>query len=94
MTDLKVDYAVLDTSESALARIAAEFESAPHHRDQLSDIWGSSEVADAMREFVDNWDRHRNGLLKSIKNVGSLCAATTAGFRECDRHLSDVLTDR
>lgn len=94
MTDLKVDYAVLSSSELALGRIAAELESAAHHRDELSDVWGSSEVADAMREFVDNWDRHRAGLLEAVKNVGSLCASTTAAFRDVERQFTDALTGR
>ncbi len=91
MTDLRVDYALLDQSQTSLQRIAHEFASAEATRDELASIWGSRDVANAMRGFVDNWDRHRGQLLNSIQNVGQLCAASAEAFRCTEMALSQVL---
>lgn len=60
MTDvLVVDYDVLDGSRRALGAIAAE--AGPHRPAprQLAAAVGNRRLADAVREFADNWDRHR-----------------------------------
>ena len=91
MTDLRVDYAWLDQSQTSLQRIASEFANAEATRDELAPLWGSGAVRDAMRGFVDNWDRHRGGLLSSIQNVGQMCAASAETFRCNDLMLSQVI---
>lgn len=91
MTDLRVDFSLLDQSQTSLQRIAQEFESAEATRDELATIWGSRDVAGAMRGFVNNWDRHRGGLLSSIQNVGQMCAAAAETFRTLESTLAQVL---
>ena len=91
MTDLRVDYALLDQSQTSLQRIAHEFASAEAARDELAAIWGSRDVANAMRGFVDNWDRHRGQLLSSIEKVGQMCAASAETFRCNDLALSRAI---
>ena len=91
MTDLRVDYDLLDQSQTSLQRIAHEFASAEATRDELAGIWGSRDVAVAMRGFVDNWDRHRGELLSSIQRVGEMCAASTETFRCSDLALAQAL---
>ena len=92
MHDLKVDYATLDDSERSLQRIRQEFESATNRRDVLRGSWGSGPIADAMDDFVDNWDRHRNKLVESLKSVGEMCASIKGTFQDVDRQLADELT--
>lgn len=87
MTDLRVDYGVLEESERALSRIRRQLESAELYRDELAGAWGSRHLADAMRDFVDNWDRHRRGLLEAVTSVGQMCAGTCATFRAVEQHL-------
>jgi hypothetical protein len=93
MTDLTVDYATLDDSEQSLHRIGQEFEGATDRRDVLRGAWGSGRVADAMGDFVDNWDRHRKKLLESIKSVGEMCAGTKETFQGTDKQLADELAN-
>ena len=91
MTDLKVDYSLLDQSQTSLQRIASEFGSCEATRDELAHVWGSHDVAGAMRGFVNNWDRHRGQLLDKINNVGQMCAASAETFRCADLALRDVI---
>ncbi len=91
--DLKVNYAALDNSEQALQRIAAELENAEANRDADAGIWGSSDVAGAMGEFVDNWDRHRGKLVESLKSVGQMCAGSRRAFSGTDRQLGDKMAN-
>ena len=92
MTDLKVDYSLLDQSQTSLARIASEFSHCEATRDELAPIWGSHDVAGAMRGFVNNWDRHRGQLLDKINSVGQMCATSAETFRCADLALRDVIT--
>lgn len=92
MVDLKVNYTTLDQSERSLQGITTELESADARRDAKADIWGSSDVADAMRDFVDNWDHHRAKLLESLNNVGGMCASAKETFAGSDRQLAAELT--
>ncbi len=92
MADLKVNYATLDQSEQSLRRIASELEGAEARRHANERIWGSSDVADAMSEFVGNWDRHRRELVESLQSVAGMCASAREAFAGSDRQLAAELT--
>lgn len=92
MVDLKVNYTTLDQSERSLQRIITELESADARRDANAGIWGSADVADAMSDFIGNWDYHRAKLVESLKNVGGMCASTRETFAGSDRQLAAELT--
>ena len=91
MTDLKVNYASLDDSERSLQQIATELEGADARRAANADIWGSSDIAEAMDEFVGNWDRHRKQLVESLRSVGEMCASSRGCFTGADQQLSSKL---
>jgi hypothetical protein len=91
MADLTVDYATLEHPEQSLQRIATELDGADAHRDADAGIWGSSDIAEAMRNFVDNWDRHRGKLVESVKNVGGMCASVREAFAAADQDLADTM---
>lgn len=93
MVNLKVDYAALDDSERSLQRIATELEGADARRDANAKIWGSSDIADKMEEFVDNWDRHRKQLVESLKSVGEMCASSRDCFTGTDQELASKLAE-
>lgn len=92
MADLKVDYAALDHAQLSLSRIAGEFEHMESRREAMADVWGLDSVRNAMKDFADNWDRHRAGLLEDIRKVGSMCAAAAETFRSCEAALADAVT--
>ncbi|KRV50885.1 hypothetical protein AQ490_13105 [Wenjunlia vitaminophila] len=89
MSDLCVSYDTLEDCESDLKTIQSEFEKCGERRDQLRGIWGSGEVADAMGDFVGNWDRHRKELVQSIKSVGEMVTNTLTTFKDTDKKLAD-----
>lgn len=93
MADLKVDYTALNDSERSLQRIATELEGADARRDANARIWGSADVADAMEEFVGNWDRHRKQLVGSLKSVGEMCASSRDCFTGTDQQLAGKLAE-
>lgn len=93
MADLKVNYAALDSSEESLLRIATELDGADTRRDANADVWGSADVAEAMGEFVDNWDYHRGKLVESLRNVGGMCASARDCFTGTDQSLADKMVN-
>ena len=87
--DLCVSFDALEDSERDLKTIKSEFENCSKHTDELRAVWGSGEVADAMGEFVGNWDYHRKDVLDSIQAVGDMVSGTLQTFRETDQKLAD-----
>lgn len=86
--DLCVSYDALEDSERDLKTIKQEFESAARRKDELRGAWGSGEVADAMGDFVDNWDRHRKELVESLTAVGDMVSNTLQTFQQTDQKLA------
>jgi hypothetical protein len=64
-----VDDTVLGASADSLGRIGAEFEHASDIKDRLVGELGSGSIADAMGDFVGNWDRHRHQVVDQIRKV-------------------------
>lgn len=63
MADLRVDYEALVAAERGLERIVRQLDASETYREDLERAWGSRRIADAMADFVGNWDRHRRGLV-------------------------------
>jgi len=93
VSDLRVDAALLGETERSLQMIHTELSSCAARRDALVESWGSDAVESAMSSFVDNWDRHRAGLLGSIEAVGEMAAGCRDGFATADDRLACELND-
>lgn len=91
MTDLKVDYAVLDASRHTLDRLKADFDGIERRRDTTDGCWGHRDVTDAMHDFASNMDHHRKDLSKEIAEVHDKLEATVKAFRDADQKLQDEL---
>jgi hypothetical protein len=89
--DLVVDYDALEASAQSLGRIGREFEGAARLRDELRGSLGSGAIADAMDEFVGNWDRHRHDVVTSIRDLEGATRSVMASFGEADRRLGRSL---
>ena len=87
MADLSVDYEALVAAERGLERIVRQLDACGTYRDDLERAWGSRKIADAMADFVDNWDRHRNGLVADLTAVGTMCGETRSTFLRIERAL-------
>ncbi|MFD4574895.1 hypothetical protein ACFWNK_20555 [Streptomyces sp. NPDC058417] len=64
------------------------FKDIEKHRDDMRPHWGSGSVADAMGDFVGNWDDYRTQLIESIESVGKMVAGTKQAFKELDTELA------
>jgi hypothetical protein len=88
MTDLTVDYVVLDGIARSLSRVIAEFETMHERRDEDAPIWGGPRVRSAMGQFASNWDIHREALSEQIRALGEKCAGVAEEFRTVDEALA------
>lgn len=86
--DLTVDFEFLAESERKLGQLKKEFEDLENRRDDMRRHWGSGAIADAMDEFVDNWDDYRTKLVQGITSVGELVAGTKKAFEDLEKQLS------
>jgi predicted protein tyrosine phosphatase len=69
-SDLTVDYDFLADCERKLGQLRKTFEDIENRRDEMDNHWGSGEIADVMRDFIDNWDDYRTRLVESLESVG------------------------
>lgn len=87
-SDLIVNFDLLVESESRLKSIKKELENLDNRKDDMHPYWGSGEIADAMGDFVDNWDDYRKKMLEKVDTVGKLVKSTLDGFTELDTELA------
>ncbi|MER6335354.1 hypothetical protein ABT258_00615 [Streptomyces tendae] len=86
--DLTVDFDFLRDCERKLGQLKKTFEDIENRRDDMKEHWGSGSVADAMKDFVDNWDDYRTRLIESIESVGKLVAGSKKAFQDLDDELA------
>ncbi|MFI9819828.1 hypothetical protein ACIHFC_05020 [Streptomyces sp. NPDC052013] len=86
--DLTVDYDFLADCERKLGQLKRTFEGIENRRDDMKEHWGSSAVAGAMEDFVDNWDDYRTRLIEAIESVGKLVAGSKKAFEDLDDDLA------
>jgi len=91
--DLRVNVNLLVESESRLKNLKKEFKNIGNRTDDMRPYWGSGDIADAMDEFVDNWDDYRAKMLSSIDTVGSLVKSSVDGFSGLDGDLAKGLRE-
>ncbi|HEY4703518.1 MAG TPA: hypothetical protein VIH64_16600 [Streptosporangiaceae bacterium] len=94
MSDLKVDFSILQTTEKTLTSLHAEFSDIKAQERVYDSEWGSGDVKDAMHSFTDNWDDHRKNLLNTISNVGKLVSESISAFQQTDGKLADGVTKK
>jgi flagellar biosynthesis chaperone FliJ len=89
MSDLVVDFTLLNTSVKQLAAIQDEFRNLDEWKEDITSVVGASELKDAMKEFIDNWDNNREKLLESLETVGKMVEETRNAFRGLDYKLAN-----
>ncbi|MBT2398710.1 hypothetical protein [Streptomyces sp. ISL-100] len=87
--DLIINVDVLVTSEKRLGTLKSEFETIDKQKDHMRQFWGSGEIADAMDEFVDNWENYREKFIQNIDSLGKMVTAAINGFDGLDKELAD-----
>lgn len=86
--DLKVDYMILESSESELKTLKTEFDEIENRRDDTRDIWGHDGVRSAMHEFASNMDYNRGKLSEKLQTVGEKITTTLETFRDAETELA------
>ena len=94
MSDLVIDYQLLQDCSASLTAIHQEFDGVGGHEKDLTGIWGSSDIAHAMDDFAGNWDYHRKKILGSIESLGTMVDTTVKAFQDADKQLKDALTPK
>lgn len=91
MSDLVVDYNLLDQTERSLSRLHSEFSNIKAQDRTYFRAWGSADIASAMEEFAGNWDHHRRKLLDSMQALGQMVSQSKSSFAKADSDLSTAL---
>ncbi|MGW7069765.1 hypothetical protein ACWGII_27645 [Streptomyces sp. NPDC054855] len=85
--DLTVDYEFLSSCERQLGNLRTTFKDIENRRDDMEKHWGAGSIADAMGDFVDNWDDYRTRLIEGLESTGKLVAETKKAFEKLDEEL-------
>jgi hypothetical protein len=88
MSDLVVDFDLLNTSAKQLKAIQTEFKSLDEWKEDIEWVVGAPEIKDAMGQFIDNWDDNRKKLLDSLETVGKMVEGTRDAFKGLDDELA------
>lgn len=89
-SDLIVD-ATLDDTNRDLKAIREEFSTAKENADRNSGIWGQSDLASAMNEFVDNWFVHRDKINDRLGKLSERVDQACAAWGEAEKQLASSL---
>jgi predicted methyltransferase MtxX (methanogen marker protein 4) len=92
MTDLKVDYTLLDQSETSLSSLVSDFQNIKAQESSYDGALGSGDIASAMDSFAGNWDYHRKKLVGSMQALGTMISQTKQAFTQTDTKLQTTLT--
>jgi hypothetical protein len=94
LSDLKVDYQLLDSIERSLTSLHSEFSNIQAQTGDYDGAMGSGDVASAMDGFAGNWNDHRKDLLSSIQSLGQMVSETKQQFQQTDNKLKGSLTQK
>jgi uncharacterized protein YukE len=86
--DLTVRTGLLRDTAASLAELRAELGRLEHRRDRLHAAWGSAEVADALDDFVDNWDDNRRRISDSMTSLQRMAESTAEEFERIESELT------
>lgn len=87
-SDLTVDYEFLSECGRQLGGLRSTFKDIENRRDEMNEHWGAGKIADAMADFVDDWDDYRTKLIEGLESTGKLVAETKRSFEKLDQDLA------
>ena len=94
MTDLRIDYQLLESTKSTMDSLVSQFQNIQTQQSQYDGAMGSGDVAGAMDNFAGNWDYHRKQLLGKMKDLDDLVDETVKQFKKTDGDLKNQLTKK
>ena len=92
MSDLIVDYRVLEQTEELMARLHQQISgSGTSSRTEDSD-WGFGGVSSAMGGFYGDWSYHRQQILGRMQTLHTMSTQSRQAFQGTDAKLASELT--
>jgi hypothetical protein len=96
MSNLKVDYQLLESIHSTIGGLVSEFDNMNSSSGYSSydGSLGSGDIAGAMGDFTGNWNYHRKQIVGSMNNLDQLVTQSIKHFQETDKSLKNELTKK
>lgn len=94
MSDLKVDYQLLESIHSTMGGILTELENIQPQQGQYDGAMGSGSIAGAMDGFAGNWTYHRKQIIGNLQSLNTMVTETIQKFQQADSKLKSDLTGK
>jgi hypothetical protein len=91
MSDLKVDYSLLETSHKTLTSLASEFGNLEASTSGYDAAMGSGAIAGAMGSFAGNWSYHRDQLVGDMDKLDKMITESVKQFMDTDKQAAQEL---
>ncbi|MBM7505723.1 hypothetical protein ACFPER_01305 [Agromyces aurantiacus] len=95
MTDVLIEYGVLNELNGSLKQIIVELEKAEQRasalEDAIGDPYGKDRLREAAEEFEDGWDDRRAALKEDLMKIQERVEATGKAWAEWDAEASRQL---
>jgi hypothetical protein len=92
MSDLIVDYQVLEQSEQLLARLHQQFGAGTGASLAADSDWGYSGVVSAMGTFHNDWSYHRSQIMGRMETLHTMTQQSRQSFQGADEKLASQLS--
>lgn len=91
MSDLKVDYSLLEASHSRLTGLISEFGDLQASTSGYDGALGSGAIAGAMDGFAGNWSYHRDQLVADMQKLDDMITESVKQFMDTDKKAAQEL---
>lgn len=92
MSDLIVDYQVLEQTEELMARLHQQISGSGTSSLAEDPDWGFGGVSSAMGGFYGDWSYHRQQILGRMQTLHTMSAQSRQSFQGTDAKLASELT--
>jgi uncharacterized protein YukE len=92
VTDLRVDYALLESISGTIGKITPEIHGMSANVSAYDYAYGSGDMANAMGGFANNWSKHKATMITNLNNLQSMVETAAADFRKTDAKLKSEIT--
>jgi hypothetical protein len=93
VSDLIVDYRVLEQSEQLLARLHQQVSAGTRASVAEDSDWGFGGVVSAMGEFYGDWSYHRQQILGRMETLHTMTRQSRQAFQGADDKLASELAN-
>lgn len=92
MSDLIVDYGVLENSERLLASLHQQLGAGSNSSLAADSDWGYGDVVSAMGGFYGDWSYHRQQIMGRMQTLHTMTQQSRQSFQAADNKLASDLT--